>query len=707
MAFLSSHLRTIFLLGLLSIVAVVQAAAPLDIPRASITPQELGIVIAAGDPVSEAIGAYYQQARGIPPENVVRINLVTGGEEISSAAFAALKATVDQQLPAHVQATLLTWTLPYSVRGNCRMSITSAFAFGYDDKYCIVQPRLSTASSAYFDTDSTTPWQDFGIRPSMMLGVTSLAAAQTLIARGMAADATYPTGTGYFVRTGDNNRSVRWPDFASLPAIWNVPGGLSTTYYHAKLNGDPMYVMNKQGVLFYFTGLVNVPYLNTNTYLPGAVGDHLTSFGGTISNGYGQMVATAWLDAGMTGSYGTVEEPYAITAKFPKASVVVDRYFRGATLIEAYWKSVAWPGEGLFLGEPLARPFPDPQLSTVQDGNYLIQTRHFKPGEYAIEYRESNSTTWVSWTKLKVPQPGTVALQAPVVPTSAVETRVVGPCRAPDFAFVSDTQSVAGDRAQTAYFQYQFGNVGPCIETVKFAVAPHDASPSLGMQPSLSTTSISLQPNVWSSGTLKVTAPANTGLNGAVSRAFDIAVSRASDTVPGQIATATVNVLASGNASLPALHILRPQADWWFPVNPAEAGHYPLPVEADVKPGSGIVTVVFHLAPGYTGGTVPPASPVTVNGPYFTGMLFIDGVGEDGYTLVATGYDSTGNVVASEEQVIWFSVSSDYPVSETPAGSDTSGDAPLPAWSLLLLGAALARLLRRERRQFPSHCRAR
>jgi hypothetical protein len=27
------------------------------------------------------------------------------------------------------------------------------------------------------------------------------------------------------------------------------------------------------------------------------------------------------------------------------------------TLLEAYWKSVAMPGRGLFIGEPLARPY--------------------------------------------------------------------------------------------------------------------------------------------------------------------------------------------------------------------------------------------------------------------------------------------------------------------------------------------------------------
>jgi hypothetical protein len=44
-------------------------------------------------------------------------------------------------------------------------------------------------------------------------------------------------------------------------------------------------------------------------------------------------------------------------AKFPQPAVVIARYTRGETAIEAYWKSVAWPGQGVFVGEPLAAPF--------------------------------------------------------------------------------------------------------------------------------------------------------------------------------------------------------------------------------------------------------------------------------------------------------------------------------------------------------------
>jgi hypothetical protein len=44
-----------------------------------------------------------------------------------------------------------------------------------------------TPVSAYYDTDTTRPWTDLHIRPAMMLGAATLEAAQTLIARGLAA----------------------------------------------------------------------------------------------------------------------------------------------------------------------------------------------------------------------------------------------------------------------------------------------------------------------------------------------------------------------------------------------------------------------------------------------------------------------------------------------------------------------------------------
>ena len=109
-------------------------------------------------------------------------------------------------------------------------------------------------------------------------------------------------------------------------------------------------------VLFYFTGLRSVAGLETLRFRPGAIADHLTSTGGVL-DGADQMSALRWLDAGATASYGAVIEPCNFAAKFPQPAVVIARYTHGESLIEAYWKSVAWPGQGVFVGEPLAAPF--------------------------------------------------------------------------------------------------------------------------------------------------------------------------------------------------------------------------------------------------------------------------------------------------------------------------------------------------------------
>jgi uncharacterized protein (TIGR03790 family) len=69
------------------------------------------------------------------------------------------------------------------------------------------------------------------------------------------------------------------------------------------------------------------------------------------------MSILRWLDAGATASYGSVVEPCAFPQKFPNPGIVIDRYTRGESLIEAYWKSVQWPGQGVFVGEPLATPY--------------------------------------------------------------------------------------------------------------------------------------------------------------------------------------------------------------------------------------------------------------------------------------------------------------------------------------------------------------
>jgi uncharacterized protein (TIGR03790 family) len=102
--------------------------------------------------------------------------------------------------------------------------------------------------------------------------------------------------------------------------------------------------------------VTQVAALETNQFSAGAIADHLTSSGGQLF-GTRQMSVLRWLEAGATASYGTVVEPCAFTQKFPHPGIVIERYTEGESLIEAYWKSVRWPGQGLFVGEPMAAPY--------------------------------------------------------------------------------------------------------------------------------------------------------------------------------------------------------------------------------------------------------------------------------------------------------------------------------------------------------------
>ena len=291
------------------------ASAPLDagppdpvvlLPRTGIDPSELGVLINDDDPLSVALGAYYVEARGIPEANVVHLSLPTAAV-LGRDTFAALEATTDAALPSQVEALLITWTTPYRV--DC-MSITSAFALGFDEAYCNTTGNTcgGTAPVDYFRSASTHPVEDHGVRPTMMLAASSVRGGEALIDRGIAADGTLPAGDGYLVRTTDSRRSVRYASFPEVVDRWNHEGGLRFTYVDNADGSGSNVVAETDDILFYFTGLARVGAIETNGYRPGAIADHLTSFGGRVPTS-GQMSVTEWLDAGATGSYGTVVEP--------------------------------------------------------------------------------------------------------------------------------------------------------------------------------------------------------------------------------------------------------------------------------------------------------------------------------------------------------------------------------------------------------------
>ena len=367
----------LFAIGILLTAAAAAAGDPhIVLPKHRIDATELAVIVNDADPLSRQIANYYVQRRRIPRQNVIHVNFKPGRPALNAEDFTAIKQHVDAATPAHVQAYALTWAAPYRV--GC-MSITSAFAFGFDKRWCSAETCAVTQPSAYFSSDSAAPFTDLKIRPAMSIAATDFLHAKALIDRGIASDGSRPRGTAYLVSTTDKARNVRAQVFADIKRLFMPALKTEVVRQNALVNRDD--------VLFYFTGRTHIDGLDTLQFLPGAVADHLTSAGGKLIDSK-QMSVLRWLEAGATGSYGTVVEPCAWPSKFPNPGIMMLHYVQGETLIEAYWKSVQMPGEGIFVGEPLAAPF-DFQEVDRRPGEIRLHTWSLRAGMYRLESASS------------------------------------------------------------------------------------------------------------------------------------------------------------------------------------------------------------------------------------------------------------------------------------------------------------------------------
>jgi uncharacterized protein (TIGR03790 family) len=310
---------------------------------------DIGLVVNLRDPYSVAVGAHYAAARGLAPQQVLRVELPVHSV-ISPLEFEALRSAIDSHFGHAVQAVALAWVAPYAV--NCN-SLGGALALGYDEDLC-QNSCLPSRASPYANARTARPWSDLRLRLAMHLAAPSVAQAKAMIDRGVRADGRQAQpGAGpaqaLFISTADgarNVRSVLYPEERSTPlrgvALRRVQG----------LEGAA-----GERVLLVSVGAADLKALPEIDFLPGALADHLTSSGGDLLGQHTQAPAWQWISAGATASHGAVSEPCNHLQKFPHPAWLLGHYLQGATAIEAYWKSVLWPQQSLFIGEPLAAPF--------------------------------------------------------------------------------------------------------------------------------------------------------------------------------------------------------------------------------------------------------------------------------------------------------------------------------------------------------------
>lgn len=329
--------------------------AAVPVVHARLRAADIGLVINTADPYSVAVGAHYIARRRLKRAQVLRIELPLKAV-LSPEEFAVLEQRVAARFSGRTQALALAWSAPYAVACN---SITGALTLGFDGALC-QQPCGASKPSPYANSASTRPWTELGLRPSMLIAAQDVQAAKALIDRGVAADGTLglrgaPPVDAVFLTTAEAARNVRsrlYPPASDLTRAGVTLRVERAADFSAEIAG-------RAPLLLLQTGSARVDFLPQLKWVAGGLGDHLTSYGGKLSgmgNG-GQTSALAWIESGATASHGTVSEPCNHLQKFPHPQWLLMHYLQGSSAIEAYWKSVQWPQQGLFIGEPLAAPF--------------------------------------------------------------------------------------------------------------------------------------------------------------------------------------------------------------------------------------------------------------------------------------------------------------------------------------------------------------
>jgi len=306
------------------------------------------------------LGNYFCERRQVPPQNVLYINWSGVNTSWTSNDFQTTLVTpltnmlAASQLTNQIDYVVLSMDIPFQTSfGSVVNGTTSALFYGL---------RLGNPSdtNSYAASEAVfrqaTPVGAPGISfLTTMITAGSLTQAEQLVDQGVNSDGQFPQQTVVLAKSSDTARNIRYlytgPGTGFDNAIFNINIlGVSSIF---RTNTDSLW--GQTGFLGYETGLAQFS-LAPGTFVPGAIADSLTSYGGVIFGSNTQTNLLAFINAGAAGSYGTVTEPNGDTQKFPNPQV----YFyqaRGFSLAESYYQSVNAPYFGLMVAEPLAAPF--------------------------------------------------------------------------------------------------------------------------------------------------------------------------------------------------------------------------------------------------------------------------------------------------------------------------------------------------------------
>jgi len=343
---------------------------------AAMGPHELLVLANENSEGSVTIARRYMEWRRIPPSNLVLLKLPApyaegqtgmGLDEFKRLILnPASKAVRQRGIDDHILAWVYSTGFPTRIDTPERISILGATFLRGEPPVAEAILKAQYASplfagpewlrgtiSAPQTFDQYAKWinRDMPL-PSMMLGYTGERGntgeeVASALWKGVQSDRTHPTGTVYFVTTGDKRSPCR---------EWQYEGAkreLAQKGVAAVVTAS--FPEGKRDVLGLMTGTASVKPGRVKGYVPGSLAEHLTSFAGAFEQA-SQSKMSLWIRDGATLSAGTVTEPRAMYHKFPTARFYV-YYAQGCTAIESFYQALRCPLQILLLGDPLASPW--------------------------------------------------------------------------------------------------------------------------------------------------------------------------------------------------------------------------------------------------------------------------------------------------------------------------------------------------------------
>jgi hypothetical protein len=342
----------------------------------ALEPHELLLAVNQNSPRSLELANRYAALRGVPPENIVYLDLpasvlapvaAVSSNEFARHIWQPLEAALrERRLLGRVLGVAYSCDFPVRVSTAPELSLTGAtFVRGQFPAADLVATGLY--ASAFFagptrPAGAVAPSRSLGWfrdavppprllpLPAMLLGYAG--------ARGLEPREIFeglekagqpfarPWQGAFFLHASDDVRSkMRDWQFAAVRdelAALGAPACLTNAPPGA---GAP--------VLGFMTGAAR-PAPPQGRFASGAYADHCTSYAAYF-HGSDQTKLTLWLRAGAACSAGTVAEPLAIWTKFPGARFFVHQV-NGCSALECFALSVRCPLQLLPVGDPLAAP---------------------------------------------------------------------------------------------------------------------------------------------------------------------------------------------------------------------------------------------------------------------------------------------------------------------------------------------------------------